>query len=42
MARDDLRTIQQAQSIAADPKRMKAAQQEAQAQVKALQSIAKK
>lgn len=41
-AKDDLRTIQQAQAIQNDRRRMAAAQKEAEAQVKALQSIRKK
>jgi hypothetical protein len=41
-ARDDLRTIQSAQGIQQDPRRMAAAQKEANSQVKALQQITKK
>lgn len=40
-ARDDLRTMQQASQIAADPKRMKAAKTEADNQIKALTKVAK-
>lgn len=41
-AQDDLRVMQRAQEVANDPKRMQAAQKEAQEQVKALQKVAKK
>lgn len=41
-ARSDLQTIQQAQAIQGDKSRMAAAQKEAAAQVKALQSLGKK
>lgn len=41
-AQDDLRTMQRAQEVASDPNRLKAAQKEAQDQVKALQKVAKK
>lgn len=41
-ARTDLQTIQQAQAIQADKRRLAAAQKEAAAQVKALQSLSKK
>ena len=41
-ARSDLQTIQSAQAIQADKSRMAAAQKEAAAQVKALQSLGKK
>lgn len=38
-ARDDLRTLQQAKEIQADKARVKAAEREAEAQVKAIQSV---
>ena len=41
-AQDDLRTMQRAAEVKADPSRVKAAQAEAQSQIKALSSVTKK
>jgi hypothetical protein len=41
-AQEDLRTLQRAQEIQSSPARVKAAQQEAQSQIAALGSVAKK
>lgn len=41
-AQDDLRTMQRAAEIKADPKRVKAAQAEATQQMRALQTVVKK
>lgn len=41
-AQDDLRTLQRAAEVKADPGRVKMAQAEAQAQMKALQTVTKK
>lgn len=40
-AQDDLRTMQRAAEISSDQQRMKAAQSEAQKQIKALQKVGK-
>lgn len=42
LAREDLRTLQNAREISTDPKRVKAAQQEAMSQIAALKNVSGK